>query len=57
MLLLKLVSAYVMLRKMSKWSSCTPTIVSMEKVFTEAVVSLILQKLWEGRTVKWQSCD
>lgn len=57
MLLLKLVSAYVMLRKMSKWSSCTLTIVSMEKVFMEAVVSLILQKLWEGSTVKWQSCD
>jgi len=49
-------SAYSRLGKVSQLS-CTPSIISMENVFLEGAVSLILQELREGSTVRQQLLD
>lgn len=52
----KIVSAYSMHRKVSNPFKCTPSPISV-KVFVKGVVSLSLQELCEGSTVRRQSCD
>lgn len=52
----KVVSAYSTHRKVSNPFKCTPSPISV-KVFVKGLVSLSLQELCEGSTVRRQSCD
>lgn len=53
-LLVKLSATYSRLRKVPESSSCTPSMISIEKVLLEALARLSLQERWEGSTVRQQ---